>query len=1607
MKIHQHANSSYFFSGNRILILKSLSLVLGILFLSAVIYLSINVANINVAQAAVDCSTPVTTWVRDKDVTFSHCYGREFTHSGTEYDLRVYYVESPDQNFAINDGKCATTGSSRCEHAIAVNDDGSGNNATVVAVADEMETAMRFYLDQDLDFIPGTSLDVYIAEDNRTGGVSFANSYIYIDDDYIDNNDSLAKRMLAFHEMQHLVQGEYDSSWHDWYGEGVARAIEDRVDPGLDADTGHLFIPDVNKVLSSATRRAGDIVSASYDSNMWWTWLMDQYASAADVSPVLGWGWLKNFYETLETMSSDEVGAVSDSIESEDSSFRDDFIDYSLALWAYKYNPVDPRLDFLDAEIKGPATAGLSGHTVLTAGPPFPDVYTPAMNPRSVRHWEYDPANQCEFVSFVFDGLGKEYGFSVLTAAGGSLQDRWTVYATDFARTVRGVDLDRILGAVTAFDQSGNVSVSTGCVDPSIDIKSPSTSSFIMVGNADNPRSFIVRLTVDGESGSSVAGLVASDFSVNLIDGASGLRIPSVILNSAYVLDDYWLLVQAPTDSDGVSTGSFYDLEVVLGSPASPHDTDSESLAVLYVERQQDVEIILDNSGSMGESGAVKLEAAQNAAALLTELLEDNDQVGYINFNSTASIVESLDELGSGDGSHRQDVLQAILDESAGGLTAIGDGMIKAAADHDVNQGVGPPPNMCSFVLLSDGQETAAPYWEDASSDVLDNGCSIHTVAFGPEANEMLMQAIAGSSDGGSYDYATSSGNVPINSTLQWDNNLSRVYDSVAQRVAGRERITTQVQSSSIPGKGISADFDDLKAQSVFSHGEKFVTQGLQVTVGPHPMPSRRGRDGLAIVSDTSEAGGIPLEMLLSRAALDFSLQDIPSDELSFRYANGGGSVSLSINGFQATQTEFDSLNGKTIEDVSISVISTGKNTGTLYLEGPIKKFSVGGEKLYLDNVAIGDVGDTHVIPVDDSSDELVVVIAWQDDTFGSHETILSEPNGNLVPNSFKQTGDNGTNEIWRVQAPKEGKYRLVIKNLDQEYFITGSVISDYRMVVITGNPIEDMNQGARVPIVASLTGPDGVLSGATVHARVIDPNGDIADVILHDNGSHGDGAHSDGVYANWYTATSYSDLMLSPGQTKDGLFEPAVTGSYVVRVYATWKDIKREGESSFAIGPALDSGNGLPDLWEEANGLDPSDTAAERKDPDFDGLSNLCEFRIGTNPSNSDTDGGGESDGSELSDPADCVLGDLNPLDPSDDRTSPLNFVQLVPQASVQQPFFEIMIDKPQNGPKETFVDVYRQAVNVGTGIAGEWVTKASDYPIDASPVFVDYDVELGYRYQYIVLPWFTDLETSSRVEMRGEFTPSVESSADPYEPHGNVLINGGQLTTNSRFVDLDISLTDDGLGHGHIYFDYEKDVMGKAGTPHGQLLMRISNSSDFGSIENVSWIPYDSEIHNWDLGPVKSGERKFVYVQVKDEAGNINTRLIYDDITFAEDGDKPDISSSSTPSPNAEVSTPAVSSTPSPNAEVSTPAVSSTPSLNAEVSATAVSSTPTQNSVEISEDAVSGFSCTNGGGGKSSAEGIVIGFGLILIFGYLKGLKWRRRAGMENKSYFGSLSS
>ncbi len=69
------------------------------------------------------------------------------------------------------------------------------------------------------------------------------------------------------------------------------------------------------------------------------------------------------------------------------------------------------------------------------------------------------------------------------------------------------------------------------------------------------------------------------------------------------------------------------------------------------------------------------------------------------------------------------------------------------------------------------------------------------------------------------------------------------------------------------------------------------------------------------------------------------------------------------------------------------------------------------------------------------------------------------------------------------------------------------------------------------------------------------------------------------------------------------------------------------------AVAAARDSdGDGMPNRWERAHGLDPF-RANARGNPDADGLRNLREFVNGTDPQDADTDDDGLTDGTELND--------------------------------------------------------------------------------------------------------------------------------------------------------------------------------------------------------------------------------------------------------------------------------------------------------------------------------------------------------------------------------------
>lgn len=94
-----------------------------------------------------------------------------------------------------------------------------------------------------------------------------------------------------------------------------------------------------------------------------------------------------------------------------------------------------------------------------------------------------------------------------------------------------------------------------------------------------------------------------------------------------------------------------------------------------------------------------------------------------------------------------------------------------------------------------------------------------------------------------------------------------------------------------------------------------------------------------------------------------------------------------------------------------------------------------------------------------------------------------------------------------------------------------------------------------------------------------------------------------------------------------DGVVTAVQSGTVLVQA-------TQEGASGIiSVAVVLDgeSHQGIPDSWATQYGLNPSNPTLAAEDPDRDGLTNLQEFQLGTNPTLADTDSDGLSDGDEV----------------------------------------------------------------------------------------------------------------------------------------------------------------------------------------------------------------------------------------------------------------------------------------------------------------------------------------------------------------------------------------
>ena len=204
--------------------------------------------------------------------------------------------------------------------------------------------------------------------------------------------------------------------------------------------------------------------------------------------------------------------------------------------------------------------------------------------------------------------------------------------------------------------------------------------------------------------------------------------------------------------------------------------------------------------------------------------------------------------------------------------------------------------------------------------------------------------------------------------------------------------------------------------------------------------------------------------------------------------------------------------------------------------------------------------------------------------------------------------------------------------------------------------------------------------------------------------------------------------------------------------------------------GSADTDGDGLPDAWESANGLDFSDPGDALLDSDSDGLINLDEYANLTDPQNPDSDGDGVPDGGE-------VLAGRDPNDPAD-----------FPLWIVSVPVTSALTLAP-----------YQYAVSANMS--------GAQYFLDQSPAGMAIDIVTG------VIDWTPEVNQAGDFSITVRTTTATEQATQSFsisvtqsltvngDINGDGVVNAGDLVLLTRHVLGLTTLTVEQVVRGDLY--------------------------------------------------------------------------------------------------------------------------------------------------------------------------------------------------------------
>ena len=202
--------------------------------------------------------------------------------------------------------------------------------------------------------------------------------------------------------------------------------------------------------------------------------------------------------------------------------------------------------------------------------------------------------------------------------------------------------------------------------------------------------------------------------------------------------------------------------QTILEVPSAPV---IEGIQGLWRQTKKPVDLIvcMDISGSMEGD---KITAARSSLLQFVQKLDDRDRLRIDLFSSSVSTLTPLTPIGG----KRQQVLDSVSGIFEQGDTSLYDATLRA---YQELQAEGDPKHIRAIVVLTDGQDTASAATLQQIIDQIQttereggNAIKVFTIAFGDDADKIVLEAIANPSGGKQY-----------NSSPE---NIQKIYDEIA-----------------------------------------------------------------------------------------------------------------------------------------------------------------------------------------------------------------------------------------------------------------------------------------------------------------------------------------------------------------------------------------------------------------------------------------------------------------------------------------------------------------------------------------------------------------------------------------------------------------------------------------------------------------------------------------------------------------------------------------------------------------------------------------------------------------------------------------------------------